>query len=329
MSEPTPENNVMPPAPRRGGAGLLWLMWLLLTAAVAAGGWWGWQQLQALQTGNSEQAQRLQTLSGQIQTLHTEQSEKMQTLREELDQAQAELAARRSAFQELRSGGQTSWLLNEAEALASLAQQRLALTADVAAARRLLEAADKVMMRLDIAEAISVRKALATDLETLRAAEKVDSTGLVLRLSALRESVSSLAVPAGAAPAPTSQAADGAEATGWRAMLADLVSVRRTERSLPLPLDAQQASLVRLHLLNSLQTAQLAVLQSRPALYDKALADAQAVLDSWFDAGDPAVSQLNDSLQSLRAAPVKQALPDIGAGLEALRAVIAQRERDA
>jgi uncharacterized protein HemX len=101
--------------------------------------------------------------------------------------------------------------------------------------------------------------------------------------------------------------------------------VRRHDEPLPLPLDDQRASLVRLQLLNGLQQAQLALMQSRPEVYRDAIGTMHSVLEAWFPADRPRVAQLRQALEELRQAPVDQALPEIGAGLKAIRAL--QRER--
>lgn len=330
MSEEKSEERITPsgstPVTRRRGNGGLFLFLLLLVAAVAAGGYYGWQLLRTVKLEDQQQEQALQqmrdTLDQHLQG-HEKQSE---TARTRLDELEGRLAAQQSRLQQLRAGGQTDWLLNEAEALASLAQQRLLLTGDIAASRRLLGAADEVLKRVDLPEAISARKALATDLEKLRGADQVDIAGLVLRLDALREQVAGLTVPAAKrADADAGQVVPREQVDSWQGWLAKLpITVRRHDETLPLPLDKQQASLLRLYLNSDLQKAQLAALQARPQVYTGALANARDTLDTWF-AGGERVAQLDSGLQALQQASLEQALPEIGDGLAAIRALIHRR----
>jgi len=89
----------------------------------------------------------------------------------------------------------------------------------------------------------------------------------------------------------------------------------------PLPLDAQQAALLRLSLDNSLQQAQLALLQARPQVYQAALDQADALIRNRFDASEARARHLLSSMNELRQQAVAQALPEIGAGLAAIRAL--------
>ena len=325
MSE-NPSESVTPR--RRGGGLVLLFVVLALVAALAGGGWYGWQHYQRLTERAEDYRNQLAGLQQELNTLRGEHGKQLSSLREDLQQVRSEAAARREELQALRAGGQTTWLLNEAESLASLAQQRLLLSGDRAAAERLLEAADRVLARIEDPEVTPVREALAADLEKVRGARQVDTTGLVLRLGGLRSLVAELAVPAGArgdgesAPSP-----DTEKTTTWWQRLP--LTVRRHDEPLPLPLDDTRASLVRLQLLNELQRAQLAVMQSRPELYRDALGAMSTVIDAWCPAERPRVQQLRQALSELREAPVEQALPEIGGGLRAIRGLIGQRGDDA
>ena len=61
----------------------------------------------------------------------------LQEIRESQDRIEAARARDREALADVRQGGQRLWLINEAESLAALAGQRLMLTGDAEAARRL------------------------------------------------------------------------------------------------------------------------------------------------------------------------------------------------
>lgn len=324
MSENASET--VKPRRRGGGPGLLVLV-LALVAVLAGGGWYGWQHYQRLTERAADVRTELTRVQSELQALRDDHEKQVSSLRGALEDVRSQAAARRQQLQALRSGGQTTWLLNEAESLASLAQQRLLLSGDRAAAERLLEAADRVLDRIEDPAVTPVREALATDLEKVRGARQVDTTGLVLRLGGLRSVVAELAVPAGARGDDSAPASEPAQAGNWWQRLP--LRVRRHDEALPLPLDDTRASLVRLQLFNELQRAQLAVMQARPELYRDAVDAARAVVDAWFPADRPRVQQLHQALTELRKEPVEQALPEIGDGLRALRGLISERGADA
>ncbi len=311
---------------RRGGGLVLLLVVLAFLAALAGGGWYGWQQYQRLTERTQDLRTELTAVRDQLQALRGDQEKQLSSLRGDLKDVQGEVAARRQELRALRSGGQTTWLLNEAESLASLAQQRLLLSGDRAAAERLLEAADRVLARIEDPQVTPVREALAADLEKVRGARQVDATGLVLRLGGLRSLVAKLTVPAGTRGADSSPASEVQESANWWQRLP--FTVRRHDQPLPLPLDDTRASLVRLQLFNELQRAQLAVMQARPKLYRDAVEATLAVLYTWFPADRRRVQQLKQALTELRQASVEQALPEIGGGLRALRGLIGERGED-
>src|SRR5690606_17283726 len=129
------------------------------------------------------------------------------------------------------------------------------LTADLAATRRLLEGADATLARISDPRVVPARRALAADIEAVRAAEQVDVAALVLRLAALQELVAGLVVPVQAAvPEPVPE--EHAEQSWWQSLIASLpIHIERDVSLQALPLDAQQAALLRLALDNSLQQA--------------------------------------------------------------------------
>jgi len=325
MSE-NPSESVTPR--RRRGGGLVLLLLLVVLAALAGGGWYGWQHYQRLSDQARDYRNQLAELQQELNALRGEHGKQLSSLREDLKAVRSEAATRRQDLQALRSGGQTTWLLNEAESLASLAQQRLLLSGDRAAAERLLEAADRVLARIEDPQVTPVREALAADLEKVRGARQVDTTGLVLRLGGLRSVVTELAVPAGArGDGASARRADPEESDNWWQRLP--LTVRRHDQPLPLPLDDTRASLVRLQLVNELHRAQLAVMQSRPELYRDAVDSMLAVTEAWFPADRPRVKQFRQALTELRKAPVEQAMPEIGGGLGAIRGLIGARGDDA
>ena len=305
---------------RQQGAAMLKLVFILLLTVVGASGWLAWQTLTPL-------LDRYQSALAQVAVLEQQQAEQKNLIdqrhawvRQQLDDVAVEFSQRDEQLKAMQDGGQRHWLLGEAEALASLAGERLLLTADINASRRLLESADNTLARVADPATVPARRALAQDIEALRGAGQVDLVAVVLRLSALQELIADLAVPAKALVLDEPEALP-ADVSWWQRLLHSMPVRVTSLDSAPLPLDAQQAVLVRLALDSSAQQAQLALLQSRPVVYRQALQQLITMAQTHLPAGDPQVRQLISSAGELKSEAVEQALPEIGAGLAAIRAL--------
>lgn len=310
-----------------GAARWLVLVILILAGVVAAGGWLGWQEYQRLQSDKADVVGQMETLKAEMAVQRSD----VQGALAAFEKKQIELAAQRvkdqAVLTDMKTGGQKLWLINEARALASLASQRLLLTQDAMAARRLLEAADGVLARLDDPSVLPARQALAVDMDKLSRAGKVDVQGMVLQLGALRQTVAELAVPTEEAP-PERDLPDTSQ-PWWQDLLSRMpVSIRHHEGRVPLPLSAEQASLVRLTLDGSLQQAQLALMQGRGQAYQQALTNAELTLKQWFRSDDPRASHMLDVIAEMGGRQVAYVLPEIGDGLAAIEA-LKRKEGDA
>lgn len=306
-----------------------WLMLviLILAGVIGAGGWLGWQEYQRLQADKADVVGQVETLKAAMAAQRSD----VQGALAAFEKKQAELAAQRikdrALLTDMKTGGQKLWLINEARALASLASQRLLLTQDAMAARRLLEAADNVLARLDDPSVLPARQALAVDMDKLSRADKVDVQGMVLQLGALRQTVAELAVPVEEAP-PERDTPEVSQ-PWWQDVLDRMpVSVRHHEGRVPLPLSAGQASLVRLTLDGSLQQAQLALMQGRGEAYQQALDNAEMTLKEWFRSDDPRAAHMLEVIGEMGGRQVAYVLPEIGAGLAAIEA-LKRKEGDA
>jgi uroporphyrin-3 C-methyltransferase len=318
------------PRLRQRGATLVNVVLLLVIAAVAAGGWFGWQFFERLSLENQTLREDVVALTASQQRSTDAWAKENADAGARLEKLEVELAVRGDTLAALKRGGQRNWLLNEAQALASLAQQRLLLTADIAAAERLLGAADETLARLNDPTMLPARKALAADLEKLRGAKQVDVQGLILQLGALQQQVATLTVPVQARDAAieekTPPSSDlKSDVSWWQQFLYTLpVTVRRQAAPLPLPLDAEQASTLRLYLDNALQQAQLSLLQNKPAAFQQAIGQARSALQSWLNVESSDVKHLDASLQQLAQTNAEQALPEIGLGLKAIKGLQAE-----
>lgn len=303
------------------GAALPWLLVILLLLVTVGGGWYGWQFATQLADDRSSLMTEIGRLTVTQQEQREQYDDQVALLAERLNGIDRMFEERDRQLADMQEGGMRRWLIGEAEALASLAGERLLLTADLKATRRLLEGADATLARISDPTILNARRALAADIEAVRGAEQIDIPALVLRLAALQELVGELAVPA-LPVEPQAEYALADDAVWWQRLLHSLpIRVQHDPEGAPLPLDATQAALLRLSLDGSLQQAQLALMQARPAVYDAALDQAESLIRSRFVASEPRARHLLASLADLRDQAVHQALPEIGAGLAAIRAL--------
>ena len=190
-----------------------------------------------------------------------------------------------------------------------------------------------------------MRRALARDIERLKALPALDVPGLSLTLDRVVASVDALPLafderpdrPAKGGKSEGGKAAPGESAAGegflerfggevWRE-LRQLVVVRRVDAPEPPLLPPQQAWFLRENLKLRLLNARLALLTRDEAGYREDLRVAQAWLQRYFDARSKAGQAALAQLKQLSAASVSFEPPSIGESLDAVRGFKMRRER--
>ena len=332
----------------------LWPVWLVAILALIiaiALALWSWQQW------NNHQAvmQTLQSLkqdTAQLEDLYgdrgSQQSQRLQSLEEKLA-SQRELIATQqrqidhNARELLEAGNRTrtDWLLAEAEYLLRIANQRLMIEKDIRGAMSALEAADEVLNESDDIGVYPVRQQLAREILALKGLTGVDRTGLYLTLEAAIDSIHQLtdqALISENAPGFVVSAAEGESAgTGeepgavvqaWnkvKATLMQVVVVRRMDEPVKPLLSPDQSAYARLNLQLMLEEAEMAVLRGNQPLYERALTKARTTIDDWYNASNPRVTALSDTLAELAGKNVDPELPDISQSLDLLKERLAGR----
>ncbi|WP_449287380.1 uroporphyrinogen-III C-methyltransferase [Marinobacter sp. PE14] len=332
----------------------LWPVWLVAILALIiaiALALWSWQQW------NNHQAV-MQTLQGleqdtaQLEDLYgdrgSQQSQRLQSLEEKLA-SQRELIATQqrqidhNARELLEAGNRTrtDWLLAEAEYLLRIANQRLMIEKDIRGAMSALEAADEVLTESDDIGVYPVRQQLAREILALKGLAGVDRTGLYLKLEAAIDSIHQLtdqALISENAPGFVVNAAQGesagtgeepgAVAQAWnkvKATLMQVVVVRRMDEPVKPLLSPDQSAYARLNLQLMLEEAEMAVLRGNQPLYERALTKALTTIDDWYNASNPRVTALSETLAELAGKNVDPELPDISQSLDLLKERLAGR----
>lgn len=326
------ENDTLPqipasPAPSRRRRGAVWP--LVAVAALALAGW------QVLET-----RQRLAALDETVVRRLADAETAAQQARGQAEALASRLGALEGRFGEFREQGEALQAFTgdiargreEATLLAveqavTLAVQQLQLAGNVPVALLALQTADARLARLDQAQLLPLRKALAKDLQHLESLPVVDVPGLSLRLEQAISAIDRLPLAARAHPertpengAPLLDGWRGAVAVLWRE-IQGLVRIERFDGDAPALVAPGQEFFLRENLKLRLLNARLALLSRDTASFRNELAVSRDWLARHFAAEDKGVQTVQALLaQGLNLNP-GGALPDLADTLAALRAL--------
>jgi uroporphyrin-3 C-methyltransferase len=312
--------------------------------AVAALGWLDARQ--RIGATQEELARRLRDIEAdardarsyarQAQEAMREAQAKLGALEGKLADAQSQQVALEALYQEL-SRNRDEWQLAEIEQVLAIAAQQLQLSGNVRAALLALQLAENRLARGDRPQFLPVRRALARDIERLKALPAVDVGALARQLDALAAGVDSLplafegrterAPGKPAPPAPQAGWLSGFAADFW-AELKQLVVVRRVDAPEPPLLAPTQAYFLRENLRLRLLNARLALLARSQAAYQEDLRLAQEWLRRYFEPRARPVQAATAQLRQLQQATLAlEPPPSIADSLEAVRAFKTRRDR--
>ena len=338
--QPRPQQRAADAAPRRGRrrALLAALLVALAAGAVYAVLESGRKARQQEQIGESrareaaEAAARAQAAARQAQDAQKKLAE--------LEQAAAAEAP--------AATGREDALLFEVERLVLLATNDLQLTRQPATALAALELADARLAASGEVRWAPLRRALARDIERLRAVPAVDIVGNALKLDQLISGADlwPLAnapvpppLPVSAAPRPAAKKAEPASTPpaepppgAWqrlRAWLAeefgDLLRINEVATPEALLLNAEQGRLVRGQLKLRLLGARVALLARSDRLYQSDIDSAQTLLALYFDGRHAGVGTAAATLRQLRSSVLSPEVPTLADSQAAVRAARARR----
>src|SRR3954463_13644391 len=333
-----------PASPQLSRLSVLALVAVLLAAALAALAWI--DSRSRINSTQEEIARRLheiendsreaRTLSRQAQEAVREAQVKVAGLEGRLAESQSQQLALEALYQEL-SRNRDEWQLAEIEQVLTIASQQLQLARNVRAALLALQLAEGRLARADRPQFAPIRRALARDIERLKAAPAIDFPALALRLDNLIASVDSLPLafderieqPGTQKEAPP--AADrgffarlGAEV--W-SELSQLVVVRRMGPAEPPLLPPSQAYFVRENLRLRLLNARGSLLARDEAGYREDLRTASAWVQRYFDPRSKYTADAAAQLKQLAGVSISFEMPTISESLDAVRGYKSRRER--
>lgn len=133
-----------------------------------------------LQKDNASNAETAQ-LVRDTQEIAKELQVKVGVLESRQAEAQSQQAALEQMYQDV-SKNRDEWALSEIEQVLSTASQQLQLAGNVQGALIALQNADRSLSRSDKPQFITIRRAIARDIDKLKALPSVDQAGIALRL---------------------------------------------------------------------------------------------------------------------------------------------------
>jgi len=272
----------------------------------------------------------------QAQESMREAQVRLGALEGKLADSQGRQVALEALYQDL-SRNREEWQLAELEQVLAIAAQQLQFSGNVRAALHTLQLAESRLARGDRPQLVPVRRALARDIERLKALPAVDLPGMVRQLDALAAGVDALPLAferrVERAPQEPRPAAPGQDwfsgfATQFWAELRQLIVVRRVDTPEPPLLAPTQAYFLRENLRLRLLNARLDLLTRNQVALQDDLRLAQAWLQRYFDArAKPTLAALAQLRQLQSATQNLEPAPSIADSLEAVRGYKARRER--
>jgi uroporphyrinogen III methyltransferase/synthase len=324
---------------------LLWFVVVIIACAAGVGGYAlnrkverTEQQLVQRQQANDTQTNELRIKTDQaLATVHQSDSQVAQ-LEGKLADAQSAQQALQQQYADL-ARNRDDWTLAEVGQMLSAASQQLQLTGNTQLALFALQSADTRLAASDSPQAVAVRKAIAQDIDKLKAAPSTDLTGLAIKLDNAIDHVDDLPL-SGEAPIPhaTPQAATWADtakvaaATGeprwkvwWREVstgigqqLTSLVQVRRIDNADAMLVTPDQGYFVRENLKLRLLSARLALLSRNETTLKSDLLAAQNALTRYFDNSSKKTQTVSDLVKQVQAGSAAVELPNLSNSLQAV-----------
>jgi len=299
----------------------------------------------SLQKGNAVNAETA-ALARDVADQSKELQIKVGVLESRQSEAQSQQLALEQLYKDL-SQNRDEWALTEIEQVLSTASQQLQLAGNVQGALIALQNADRAVSRSDTPQFLTIRRAIAGDIEKLKGLPAVDLAGVAVRLDHVIGQVDTLPLlsdekpllpvapvragrKGGAAPA----AADPAQPLGvgqrvlqtwqlWSQEMWDdvrqLIRVRSVEEPEALMLSPSESFFVRENLKLRLLNARLALLSRNEATFRDDLATAQAMLLKYFDTRARVTQSAQAALRQVQANNLTIEMPTLADSLNAVR----------
>jgi uroporphyrin-3 C-methyltransferase/uroporphyrinogen III methyltransferase/synthase len=301
-----------------------------------------------LQKDNASNAETAQ-LVRETQETAKELQVKVGVLENRQAEAQSQQAALEQMYQDI-SKNRDEWALSEIEQVLSTASQQLQLAGNVQGALIALQNADRSLSRSDKPQFITIRRAIARDIDKLKALPSVDQAGIALRLDNVISQIDMLpllsdekpveplapgraaAAGGGANKAKTPLGPEPAPSLGqrvtqtWRNWshemwddIRQLIRVRTVDTPDALMLSPSESYFVRENLKLRLLNARLALLSRNEGTFRDDLTSAQQMVARYFDTKARSTATVQGLLRQVQANNLSIDVPDLSESLNAVR----------
>jgi uroporphyrin-3 C-methyltransferase/uroporphyrinogen III methyltransferase/synthase len=295
----------------------------------------------SLQKGNAVNAETA-ALAREVSDQAKELQIKVGVLESRQSEAQSQQLALEQLYQDL-SKNRDEWALSEIEQVLSTASQQLQLAGNVQGALIALQNADRSLSRSDKPQFLTIRRAIAADIEKLRGMPAVDMAGVALRLDNVIAQVDTLPMVSDEKPllpaAPVRHSRKKEKETppaaltlgervsqtwsNWSQEMWDdvrqLIRVRSVEKPEALMLSPGESYFVRENLKLRLLNARLALLSRNEATFRDDLSTAQETLLKYFDTRARATQSVQAALRQVQANNLQIEMPTLADSLNAVR----------
>jgi len=282
-----------------------------------------------------------------------EQTKELQAKVTVLESKQVEAQSQQVALEQLYedlSKNRDDWALAEIEQVLSTASQQLQLAGNVPGALIALQNADRSLSRSDKPQFITIRRAIAKDMDQLKSLPSLDITGIALRLDSIISEVDSMPLLSDEKPSlPATQpktsrrvdpktAAAGTTGRGhdheWSAMLEDkwqswtdemwdevrqLIRVRTVDTPDALLLSPTQSYYARENLKLRLLNARLALLSRNESAFRSDMIAAQDEIGKYFDTRAKQTQVAQALLKQVQSSNLSIDMPTLAESLNAVR----------
>jgi uroporphyrin-3 C-methyltransferase/uroporphyrinogen III methyltransferase/synthase len=301
-----------------------------------------------LQKDNASNAETAQ-LVRETQETAKELQVKVGVLENRQTEAQSQQAALEQMYQDI-SKNRDEWALSEIEQVLSTASQQLQLAGNVQGALIALQNADRSLSRSDKPQFITIRRAIARDIDKLKALPSVDQAGIALRLDNVISQIDMLPLLSDEkpveplAPGRANAISSGASRTKppagtepelslgqrvtqtWRNWshemwddIRQLIRVRTVDTPDALMLSPSESYFVRENLKLRLLNARLALLSRNEGTFRDDISSAQQMLTRYFDTRVRSTATVQGLLRQVQANNVSIDVPDLSESLNAVR----------
>jgi uroporphyrin-III C-methyltransferase len=329
----------------------------VLTLLLAAAWWSAQSELSSLRI---EMARRLQSgdaANSETKVLVKSAQEGMKELQAKVNilegkqaEAQSQQLALEQLYQDL-SKNRDDWALAEIEQVLSTASQQLQLAGNIQGALIALQNADGRLSRSDKPQFITIRRALARDMDKLKSLPSLDITGIALRLDSIIGQIDGMPLLGDEKPTlPATQpknsrrvdpksavAKSGGKSSAgsdWLAALDDkfqsianemwnevrqLIRVRSVDIPDALLLSPSQAYYARENLKLRLLNARLALLSRNESAFRSDMIAAQDAIIKYFDTRAKQTQTAQALLKQVQASNLSIEMPTLADSLNAVR----------